>query len=298
MKKTSVILWLKNMPLVQVADQVCVPKPFIHVDRTAEFHVLIYVLRGCIFVIEEDEEYQVGAGRLLLLKAGIRHYGVTYSEPDTEWIYVHFLLKQPELPVAEFQPYTSHLQEQEFSDQDYAYALELPKLLKTQGGGKLEGKLHRLVELFHSSNPLRAGYMNPLLQEILLDCYMLMRDETRFQNGDKVYTIIQYLEGHTRESFDADKIEENFHLSYKHLGRIFKAATGRTLSEYHTELRMNEAARLLRETADTVTDISRSMGYADSFYFSNVFHKRMGIYPKFYRQQYMRKGRGTENEMD
>ncbi|MFT3984383.1 MAG: AraC family transcriptional regulator [Lachnospiraceae bacterium] len=298
MKETSVIICLNSMPLVQVADQVCVLRPFLHADRTAEFHVLIYVIRGCISVIEEDEEYQISAGRLLLLKAGIRHYGVTYSEPDTEWIYVHFLLEQPALTATEFQPYKTHLQEQEFSGRDYAYALELPKLLKTQGEGKLEGKLHRLVELFHSSNPLRAGYMNPLLQEILLDCYMLMRDELRFRNEDKVYAIIQYLESHTRESFDAERIEENFHLSYKHLGRLFKTATGRTLSEYHTELRMNEAARLLRETADTVTDISRSMGYADSFYFSNVFRKRMGIYPKFYRQQYMRRRRGTENEMD
>ncbi|HOO26914.1 MAG TPA: AraC family transcriptional regulator [Lachnospiraceae bacterium] len=298
MTKNSVLLQLNQMPLVMVADRIFAKKPFLHTDRTADFHVLIYVLKGRISVIEGREEHHVSAGKLLLLKAGIRHYGVTFSAPDTEWIYVHFLLEQPEQPIMEFQPYTSHLQEQIFSDKDYAYTLELPKMSDIGKGSVTDRKLRNLVGIFHSKGPLRAGYMNPLFVEILLDCYQSVKEEADVQNTDKVYEIIQYLENHTRENFDTALLEEQFHLSYKHIGRFFKAATGRTLLEYHTKLRMNEAARLLRESTEQISVISRDMGYPDPFYFSNVFRKWMGVSPKFYREQYIRKGYGAIYEED
>ncbi len=286
MRNTKIQMKLTELPLVLVADQMHAAKPFLHADRIVSFHVLIYVLRGRISVVEDANEYEIESGRLLLLKAGIRHYGVTYSEPNTEWIYVHFRLKQSEEHAEGFRLYSSHLQEQEFKPEDYEYVLELPKLLNVHAGSVIEGKLHHLVELFHSSNPLRAGYMNPLFYEILMDTYLAIQNEEHFQKPEKIYVLIQYLEGHTHENYDADKLEAQFHMSAKHLGRIFKASTGRTLTEYHTELRMNEAARLLRETTDSVQTISGIMGYQDPFYFSNVFHKWMKYYPRAYRQQY------------
>ena len=119
-------LELSRMPLVHVADTVYAQRPFIHVDRTAEFHVLIYILQGGMSVVEDTQEYVLAQNDLLLLKQGVHHYGVHPSQPGTEWIYVHFSLAQPPNSVPFFQPYASHLQEQAFLPEDYAYRLPLP----------------------------------------------------------------------------------------------------------------------------------------------------------------------------
>lgn len=294
MNRAQICLKLNQMPLVLVADQIFAERPFLHADRRTDFHVLIYVIQGSISIVEEDTEYEVNAGALFFLKAGLHHYGVTPSAPNTKWIFVHFLLERQEIMIpsktmekSEFRPYTSHLQGQEFIKTDYEYTLQLPKLHSINKGSAMESKLHHLVEWFHSSHPLRAGYMNPLLQEILLDCYVESERESIYPNQEIIYEIIRDLETHTQENFSAKRIEEVFHLSYKHLCRIFKQATGRTLTQYHTELRINEASRLLRETTSQISDISSIMGFADPLYFSNVFKKINGLSPRSYRQQYM-----------
>ena len=286
-------LKLNQIPLVQVTDQMFAEKPFLHADRQTNFHVLIYVIQGSISVVEGETEYEIGAGDLFFLKAGLHHYGVTPSAPNTRWIYVHFLLEQLEAeeePV-EFSLYASHLQGQEFTKEDYEYTIYIPKLLHMKKGSAVEGKLYHLVEWFHSSNPLRVGYMNPLLQEILMDCYMEAERENIYPNTQIIYEIIHDLEDHTRENFESKRLEETFHLSYKHLCRIFKQATGRTLTQYQTELRINEASGLLRETTNQISDISNYMGFSDPLYFSNVFKKINGLSPRSYRQQYRSENR-------
>ena len=49
--------------------------PFIHADRTANFHVLIYVTEGHISVTEEDTDYLIQKEELFFLKSGLHHYG-------------------------------------------------------------------------------------------------------------------------------------------------------------------------------------------------------------------------------
>lgn len=297
MEDNRLYLKLNQMPLVKVADRLYAEKPFLHADRRADFHVLLYVIQGSISIVEEGTEYEIDAGSLFFMKAGLHHYGVTPSAPDSRWIYVHFLMEQPDQEDSRFQLYTSHIQEQEFDRADYDYAIQLPKLLVLNKGSAIEGKLYHLVEWFHSSNPLRAGYMNPLLQEILLDCYMEDEKDNPYSNAEIIYEIIQFLEEHTHENFASGQLEAAFHLSYKHLCRIFKQATGRTMTQYHTELRVNEASRLLRETTYQITDISSQIGFVDPLYFSNVFKKVNGVSPRNYRQRYMTgDGAGEEEE--
>lgn len=77
-------------------------------------------------------------------------------------------------------------------------------------------------------------------------------------------------------------------LSYKYLNGMFKRETGMTALRYHTCLRMNEAARLLRETSLSVTEIADRLGYANVFYFSNVFKKLNGIPPGTMREIFLR----------
>ncbi|MBE5795335.1 MAG: helix-turn-helix transcriptional regulator, partial [Clostridiales bacterium] len=83
----------------------------------------------------------------------------------------------------------------------------------------------------------------------------------------------------------AKELERAFFLSYKHMAAVFKKSRAQTMHEYHQHLRMEEGARLLRETLLPVGEISEQLGFADQLYFSRCFHGFAGVSPTEYRRQ-------------
>ena len=75
----EIVLYTNELPIVYYADKCIATSPFIHTDRIADFHVLIYVIRGQITVTEEangvETNYEINADELLFLKQGTHHYG-------------------------------------------------------------------------------------------------------------------------------------------------------------------------------------------------------------------------------
>ena len=75
----------------------------------------------------------------------------------------------------------------------------------------------------------------------------------------------------------------HLHLSPTYFSTLFKRETGMSFTSYVTNVRMEQAARLLRETDDKTYLIAEQTGYTDPNYFSYVFKRRFGISPSKYR---------------
>ena len=65
----------KTLPLVSDCDILTATDSFYHMDRMADFNVMILVTDGVMYVSENDIDYEIGAGELLFLKNGLRHFG-------------------------------------------------------------------------------------------------------------------------------------------------------------------------------------------------------------------------------
>ncbi|MFR5854692.1 MAG: cupin domain-containing protein [Lachnospiraceae bacterium] len=65
----------RELPRLRAAEYLVIASPFVHVDRIAPFHVLIYVTSGTIYVTEGGVPYDVQPGELLFLKSGVHHWG-------------------------------------------------------------------------------------------------------------------------------------------------------------------------------------------------------------------------------
>ena len=66
--------------------------------------------------------------------------------------------------------------------------------------------------------------------------------------------------------------------------RFFKRISGRGLWDFLTELRIDHAAALLRETSDGITQIAMESGFGALSSFNRHFQKRHGCAPRAYRQ--------------
>lgn len=64
-------------------------------------------------------------------------------------------------------------------------------------------------------------------------------------------------------------------MSPNYLRSLFKEATGKTILEYNTEMRLQRAAELLKNKKNKVREVSLAVGYENVSYFGVVFQKKI-----------------------
>ncbi|MBO5899054.1 MAG: helix-turn-helix transcriptional regulator, partial [Clostridia bacterium] len=72
-----------------------------------------------------------------------------------------------------------------------------------------------------------------------------------------------------------------------------KRETGKTLSEYTREKRIQHAAHLLATTQLQIQTVALHCGMMDVQYFSKVFKRELGLTPSEYRQSLKTRERGA-----
>lgn len=250
-----------TLPLVSDCDMLTASDSFYHMDRTAEFNVLIYVTDGIMYVTEDGQDYEIASGEMLLLKSGLRHYGRYETPRGTSWVYAHFCLPD----------YNNKAEN----------AVFLPKKISCLSGSIIEEKLYKLCGIFHSSAPMKSLRKNALFFEILLD----IAAEQQPKNESISDNICAYLDTQTDKDFSKELIGKRFFMSYSHLAAVFREEKGITMGQYHNTVRMKKACHLLRSTLMSVGEIAYSLGFSDMLYFSRKFHAYSGTSPTDYRKQ-------------
>ncbi|MCR5673796.1 MAG: response regulator [Lachnospiraceae bacterium] len=95
----------------------------------------------------------------------------------------------------------------------------------------------------------------------------------------------QYIADHFGESsLSVDELCSHLGVGTSYFSSVFKKETGVSFVTYLTEVRMNEAQRLLDTTDEKSYIIAGMVGYEEPNYFSYVFKKHFGISPSRYRK--------------
>jgi TolB-like protein/AraC-like DNA-binding protein/Tfp pilus assembly protein PilF len=89
----------------------------------------------------------------------------------------------------------------------------------------------------------------------------------------------------TDENFGANSLALLLGLSTSQTLRKVKAATGKSVIQYIREVKLAEAAKLIKETDLTSAEISYKVGFSSPSYFNKTFRKRYGITPGGYKAQ-------------
>lgn len=72
-------------------------------------------------------------------------------------------------------------------------------------------------------------------------------------------------------------------LNPNYISQVFKKSAGTTFSHYLTNLRINQARKLLTTTSQSINEVSLQSGFNDYFYFLKAFKKATGKTPGEYR---------------
>lgn len=100
-----------------------------------------------------------------------------------------------------------------------------------------------------------------------------------------VEKAVAYMKANYNQPINLVSISENVHMNPAYFSVMFKKKSGIGVIEYLTEVRMEQARKLLVETDMKTYQIAEAVGYHDPAYFSNIFKRLNGLTPHEYRNK-------------
>lgn len=113
-------------------------------------------------------------------------------------------------------------------------------------------------------------------------------DDIEVKGNDEILLerIMKCINEHfSDESLDSNTICKEVGISRSHLHHKMKSLTGLPISDFIQNLRMEQAARLLTEQKQNITQVAYSVGYSYLSTFSTAFKKHFGVSPTEYIKQ-------------
>lgn len=150
----------------------------------------------------------------------------------------------------------------------------------------LEGLYERMYEEYSAKENGYLEMLRALVMELIVTVFRLYRNQSAsgaMPHRRLIENVVAYMRDHYAQTVRLEDLSMMAFLSRNHFCRCFKELTGMTAVEYMQKLRVEEAARLLKNTLLDVGQVGERVGYADRRYFNDVFKRIMGMTPGQYR---------------
>lgn len=144
--------------------------------------------------------------------------------------------------------------------------------------------------------PLEEMISNLYLQPDISEIIRIVKEVSKpildsFSSGPdsmrkEVLCAIAYIANHYSEELSAEILASAVYLTPDYLSRLFKKATGKSISQYIRQYRMEKAKDALLHTSKKVIDIGIESGYPNYSYFCQSFREYFGSSPEKYRQEH------------
>lgn len=110
-----------------------------------------------------------------------------------------------------------------------------------------------------------------------------VRRRTELEHRERINKVSLYIQVHIDEPLQLKALARIAGFSPYHFHRIFAAHTGETVAEHVRRIRLERAARQLRDSAESVTEVALAAGYETPAAFGRAFKQRFGVSPSGFR---------------
>jgi two-component system response regulator YesN len=98
------------------------------------------------------------------------------------------------------------------------------------------------------------------------------------------HSVVEYINAnYMNADLSLNELAKYANVSPSYLSAMFKKAEGISIIDCITNIRIDNACTLLQTTSLTLKEISQKCGYANQYYFSTAFKKKIGMSPSAYR---------------
>ncbi len=139
-----------------------------------------------------------------------------------------------------------------------------------------------IINTFMSASVFSKELSDALLKKLIFN---VVRYITAGSIYDSVLLpVLDYIHANYNREITNSALGKLINYHPYHVNLLMKKYTGRTLHSYITQIRMNEASRLLANTNSSIESISTETGYKNPSHFYKVFKQHFGISPSEYRR--------------
>lgn len=225
------------------------------------------VLQGEGIIAAAGKEYPVSEGSCMMLRPGGQYIGRQNLKNRLSVLHLHFdafssdgspVSLEDEFPLL-----------RELYDFPFVRHLMFKMLDAWNGNGRAEA-IHWLFvvldEIRRQDRETEGGVQSSVRKQVQALCRRIQQDPGR--------------------RYRLKPLAEEYGYSPDYFGRLFSTIAGKPLSEYVIGVRINQAKLLLRDSEDTVEQISEQLGYGDVCFFCRQFKNIEGLSPGKYRLQF------------
>jgi two-component system response regulator YesN len=127
------------------------------------------------------------------------------------------------------------------------------------------------------------------IEEFVVDKLMDLEKASNELRSGKSRRIIRDVEGIIHKSYNQNltiqQLAAEVFMSPGHLQTLFKKETGQTINDYITSVRLEKAQEMLKDPAIKIYEVANQVGYQDTYYFTKIFKKMVGVNPMEYRER-------------
>ena len=105
----------------------------------------------------------------------------------------------------------------------------------------------------------------------------------------RIKIIHQYLQKNYSKRITVGEVAKLINMTESGFCHFFKKRTQKSFIDFLNDLRVGEAARMLLETTNTISEISYNCGFNNISNFNRIFKKKKGSTPTDYRERNMNK---------
>lgn len=230
---------------------------------------LIIVVTGKALFKHNEKDILLKSNEAIIIPPHIKNHYFFY--PDNNIIWLHFTGSAVE-KILEGYSLEGYIKYSAADADDFLYYAD------------------KIIEEFQLK---RTGYMHNCNAALLNVLTLLKRKIDMHININtnnfipEITAVLDDMKLHFAENKDINDFAKICNLSPSRFAHLFVKKVGVSPYKYLLNLRIKQAKYLLLNTNLSVSNISKSVGYHDSLYFSRVFKKNVGVSPSQFRKEHI-----------
>ncbi len=236
---------------------------------------LLYIHQGSIELTVSGESFILTQNQAIIIFPNNEFIGHAVTKSSKGSVH-HFQLVESEL----YQPGYSYLFEKTNQERGFI-------LIDTRGKDTLQRYILDSLELKQKVEDwITEDAQNHLLSLFLLLSYV---DNVHIEKVVNYHSpeqkIADFLVKDLASNYSLEEIASLVHLSPSHVRRLFKKRFNMGPNKYHTQLKIEQACKLLCDSNKPIKSIYQDLGFSDLSNFYRVFRLQTGKPPACYRKE-------------
>lgn len=222
--------------------------------------LLLYICKGTLKLEYEGQTILASAGDTIFIDCLKPHH--YRAQEGLEFLYIHF----DGCNSHEIFDYISGI---------HGY------IFQGKTSEKIADHLRKLIKNCKSQKIISSLETSMFVYETI---YLLNASWQEFGQEDNIIEqSMVYIKEHVEQKMTLDALARRSGLSKYRFAHVFKDETGYAPMEYVLSIKLDHAKVLLKSSHLSIAEISYAVGYDNPGTFTNLFKKKVGVSPKYFR---------------